>query len=63
MSGTVAGALLGGALALVWIVLGFWAVLAVAVAMVVGAALGRLAEGRLDLRAVADAVRGRRASS
>lgn len=63
MTGTIAGALLGGVLALVWIVLGFWAVLAVAVAMVIGAALGRLAEGRLDLRAVADAVRGRRSSS
>lgn len=63
MTGTIAGALLGGVLALVWIVLGFWAVLAVAVAMIIGAALGRLAEGRLDLRAVADAVRGRRSSS
>lgn len=63
MSGTVAGAVLGGALALVWIVFGFWAVLAVAVAVVVGAGVGRLAEGRLDLRAVADAVRGRRSSS
>lgn len=63
MSSTVIGALIGGVLALTWIVLGFWAVLAVAVAMAIGAVAGRAMEGRLDVRAIADAVRGRRSSS
>lgn len=63
MSSTVIGALIGALLALTWIVLGFWAVLAVAVAMVLGAVAGRALEGRLDVRAIADAVRGRRSST
>lgn len=63
MSSTVIGTLIGGTLALTWIVLGFWAVLAVAVAMAIGAVAGRAMEGRLDVRAIADAVRGRRSST
>lgn len=63
MTATTIGAAGGAVLALTWIVLGFWAFLLVAVGMLVGAALGRVAEGRLDLRALADAFRGRRSSS
>ncbi|GAA2016415.1 hypothetical protein [Microbacterium ulmi] len=63
MTPTVVGAAAGGALALTWIALGFWACVLVAVAMLVGAAAARLVEGRLDIHALADAVRGRRTSS
>lgn len=63
MSATATGAAGGAVLALTWIVLGFWAFLLVAVAMVIGATVGRIADGRLDLRALADAFRGRRSSS
>lgn len=63
MSATTVGAAAGAVLALTWVVLGFWAFLLVAVAMLIGAAVGRVAEGRLDVRALADAFRGRRSSS
>ncbi len=63
MSRTVVGMLVGAILALSWIVLGFWAFVLVAVAMAAGALIARLIEGRLDLRGVLDALRGRRASS
>ena len=62
MTATTAGAAAGAVLALTWIVLGFWAFVLVAIAMLVGAAVGRVAEGRLDVRALADAFRGRRSS-
>lgn len=63
MSATVVGGAAGAVLALTWIALGFWAFVLVAGAMLVGAGLGRIADGRLDVRALADAVRGRRSSS
>ncbi|WP_369374160.1 DUF2273 domain-containing protein [Promicromonospora sp. Populi] len=62
MTATTAGAAAGAVLALTWIVLGFWAFVLVAIAMLIGAAVGRVAEGRLDVRALADAFRGRRSS-
>lgn len=63
MTATVIGAVAGGALALIWIVLGFWAFVLVVVAALFGAAIGRVLDGRLDVRALADAFRGRRSSS
>ncbi|MDR7384969.1 DUF2273 domain-containing protein [Promicromonospora iranensis] len=63
MSATVTGAAAGAVLALTWIVLGFGAFVLVAVAMLIGATVGRAADGRMDVRALADAVRGRRSSS
>jgi uncharacterized membrane protein len=63
VSATVTGAAVGAVLALTWIVLGFGAFVLVAVAMLIGATVGRAADGRLDVRALADAVRGRRSSS
>lgn len=63
MSGTVIGAGAGAVLALTWIVLGFGAFVLVALAMLVGAVVGRVVDGRLDVRALADAFRGRRSSS
>ncbi|WP_020018011.1 DUF2273 domain-containing protein [Promicromonospora sukumoe] len=63
MSAPVVGAAVAAVLALTWIGLGFWAFVLVGVAMLVGAAIGRVADGRLDLRALADAFRGGRSSS
>ncbi|MFZ4841894.1 MULTISPECIES: DUF2273 domain-containing protein [Mycetocola] len=63
MSKSGVGAAIGAVLALTWIVLGFWAFVLVAVAMLVGAGIGRIADGRLDVRALADVFRGRRSSS
>jgi uncharacterized membrane protein len=63
VSATVTGTAAGALLALTWIVLGFGAFALVAVAMLIGATVGRVADGRLDVRALADAVRGRRSSS
>jgi len=63
VSATTVGAAAGAVLTLTWIAVGFWAFALVAIAMLVGAAFGRVAEGRLDVRALADAFRGRRSSS
>lgn len=63
MSTTIVGAGVGAVLALTWIAFGFWAFVLVAVAMLIGAGVGRIIDGRLDVRALADAVRGRRSSS
>ncbi len=63
MSRTAVGAGAGAVLALSWVGLGFWAFVLVAVAMLIGAGVARVLEGKLDLRAVADVFRGRRSSS
>ncbi|MCH8560628.1 DUF2273 domain-containing protein [Nesterenkonia sp. LB17] len=62
MSATVSGAAIGAVLALTLLVFGFWGLLLVAVATVIGAMLGRIVEGRLDLAGVMDALRGQRSS-
>lgn len=62
MSATVSGAAVGAVLAISALVFGFWGFLLVAVAMVIGAVLGRIVEGRLDLAGVVDALRGKRSS-
>lgn len=63
MSATHLGIFVGATLALSWVVFGFWAFLFVAAAMTVGAGVGRVLEGRLDLSGLVDAVRGKRSSS
>ena len=63
MNASVIGGAAAAVLALTWIVLGFWAFLLVLLAMLVGAAAGRIADGRVDVRALAEVVRGRRSSS
>lgn len=63
MSASVIGAAAAAALALTWVVLGFWAFLLVALAMLLGAFVGRIIDGRLDIRALAEVFRGRRSSS
>lgn len=63
MTTSALGAAAGAVLALTWIVLGFWSFVLVAVAMLVGAGIGRILDGRLDLKALVDVFRGRRSSS
>ncbi|MDJ0317956.1 MULTISPECIES: DUF2273 domain-containing protein [Arthrobacter] len=63
MSATVAGTAIAATLAITALVFGFWAMLLVALFMAVGALIGRSVDGRLDLRSVFDALRGKRTSS
>lgn len=62
MSPTVSGALIGALLALAALLFGFWGFLLVALSMGIGAVVGRIASGKLDLREVASAFSGRRTS-
>jgi uncharacterized membrane protein len=62
-SATRTGILVGAVLALTWIVLGFWAFFFVAIAMAVGALIGRIVEGKLDVGNLVNAFRGKRSSS
>lgn len=63
MSPTVAGIAIGATLAISALVFGFWGFLLVVVFMIIGAIIGRSAEGRLDIGGVMDALRGKRSSS
>ncbi|PSL37406.1 small integral membrane protein DUF2273 [Labedella gwakjiensis] len=62
MSVTDRGMLIGAVLALSAVAFGFWSMVLVAVFVLVGFGVGRVLEGKLDLRSVADALRGRRSS-
>lgn len=62
-SATRTGILIGAVLALAWIVLGFWAFFFVAIAMAIGALVGRVIDGKLDVTGLVDAFRGKRSSS
>lgn len=62
MSTTLTGALIGAVLAFAALLFGFWGFLLVAVLMGVGALLGRIVSGELDLRALAGVFTGRRTS-
>ena len=62
MSTTDRGMLVGAVLALTAVAFGFWSMILVAVFVVVGFGVGRVLDGKLDLRSVADALRGRRSS-
>ncbi|MCS5715683.1 DUF2273 domain-containing protein [Herbiconiux sp. CPCC 205716] len=62
MSSATTGVLIGAVLALTAIILGFWAFVFVAIAMAIGWAAGRVASGDLDLRSLAESLRGRRSS-
>lgn len=63
MTATQVGMAVGAVLAIVWIAFGFGAVVLVALAMIIGALVGRYIEGRLDVSGIVAAVRGRRSSS
>lgn len=62
MSATTTGALVGAILAVSILVFGFWGFLLVALFMGIGALLGRIASGTLDVRALANVFSGRRTS-
>lgn len=63
MTPTKFGILIGAILALTWSVCGFWSFLFVAVAMTIGALIGRAIDGKLHLATLLDAFRGKRSSS
>lgn len=63
MSPAVTGALVGSVLAFAALLFGFWGFLLVALLMGIGALVGRVASGELDLRALAGVFTGRRTSS
>ncbi|GAA4773438.1 DUF2273 domain-containing protein [Microbacterium gilvum] len=62
MSATATGALIGAILAFAALAFGFWGFLLVAVLAGVGAVVGRVVSGQLDLRALAGVFTGRRTS-
>nr|WP_217271124.1 DUF2273 domain-containing protein [Frigoribacterium sp. VKM Ac-2836] len=53
----------GAVLALSALAFGFWGLVLVAVFIAVGALVGRVISGRTDVKALLDALRGRRSSS
>lgn len=63
MTAAKTGILIGAVLALTWVLVGFWAFFFVLVAMAIGAAIGRMVDGKLDLSSLVDAFRGKRSSS
>jgi hypothetical protein len=63
ITATKAGVVIGATLIIVWFAMGFWAFFFVAIAMIVGAVVGRIVDGKLDVRLLADAMRGKRSSS
>jgi uncharacterized membrane protein len=62
MSGTVTGMFCGAILAFAILLFGFWGFLLVLLLMAVGALVGRLVSGQIDIRGLANAFRGRRTS-
>jgi uncharacterized membrane protein len=62
MSPTVSGAAIGAVLAVSTILFGFWGFVLVTLFMGVGALLGRIISGQLDVRVLANAFSGRRTS-
>ncbi len=62
MTPTVRGLLVGAVLALSGLAFGFGGFLLVLIFMAVGFGVGRVLEGKLDVRGLADALRGRRSS-
>ena len=62
MSPTATGMLIGAVLALTAVAFGFWAMVLVALAIAIGFGVGRAVEGKLDVRSVTDALRGRTSS-
>ena len=62
MNPTVTGALMGVILAVSILLFGFWGFLLVALFMGVGALVGGIMSGQLDVRGLANAFSGRRTS-
>lgn len=59
ISPTLVGGIVGAAIVVLWVTLGFGWMALTLVAAALGAGIGRAFEGRLDPRAVLDALRGR----
>lgn len=62
MSATLIGAAVGAVLAISALVFGFWGFLLVALFMGIGALIGRVMTGKLDVRDLAGALSGRKTS-
>ncbi|MEN0023692.1 MAG: DUF2273 domain-containing protein [Microbacterium sp.] len=62
MSATATGALIGALLAFAALMFGFWGFLLTAVFIGIGALVGRIVSGKLDVRGLADVFTGRRTS-
>lgn len=62
MNPTLTGALIGLILAVSALLFGFWGFLLVALFMAVGAVVGRVMSGQIDLRSLANAFTGRSTS-
>jgi uncharacterized membrane protein len=62
MTGGVIGAASGAVLAIVALVFGFWGFLLVLLFGLIGLFIGLAVSGRIDVRAVTDALRGRRSA-
>lgn len=63
MTATRTGILVGAILALTSIAFGFWAFVFVAVAMAIGALVGRVVDGKLNIQNLLSAVQGKSSSS
>lgn len=63
MTPTTLGMATGAVLAFAALIFGFWGFLLTLVLVLLGAFVGRVIEGKLDLRGVLDALAGRRSSS
>lgn len=62
MSPTTTGALIGALLALAALLFGFWGFVLTALFAGIGALIGRVVSGKIDVRGIADAFTGRRTS-
>lgn len=63
MTPTQTGMAIGAVLSIVWITTTFGFMILVALAIVLGALIGRYVSGELDVSGIVNAVRGRRSSS
>jgi uncharacterized membrane protein len=63
VTATSTGIVVGAVLGVVAVAFGFWAFILVAVFMALGALIGRIATGKLDVSSLVDVIRGRRSSS
>ncbi len=63
MTPTQAGMAVAAVLAISWHLFGFWTFVGIAIAIAIGALVGRIAEGKLDPSALLAAVSGKRSSS
>lgn len=63
MNPTQTGMAIAAVLSIVWITLGFGFFVLVALAIAIGALIGRYVAGELDVSGIVNAVRGRRSSS